>query len=190
MSTFESLHPIFVHFPIALLSIYAVLECIRYKKLLKQVSFFYIKAFLAVVGFSAGLVAASAGPEGSAVHSWLGYSTFVRPTVRNIVEMHSTFASATLFIFGIIAFSYIVRLLNDHVSVWASKNETAKKVWKWLLCIGEYISRPAVVIPLAILGLVAVTITGSLGGAIVYGPNIDPVVSAVFYFLFGVPVVQ
>ena len=37
---------------------------------------------------------------------------------------------------------------------------------------------------MALAGLAAITITGALGGAVVYGPNIDPVVSAVYRF-FG-----
>ena len=45
-----NLHPIFVHFPIALFTLYALLECARFKKLQEQTYYFYLKAFLVITG--------------------------------------------------------------------------------------------------------------------------------------------
>jgi hypothetical protein len=40
-----------------------------------------------------------------------------------------------------------------------------------------------IIILLALLGLVLITITGGLGGAMVYGPNADPFFKPVFELL-------
>jgi uncharacterized membrane protein len=177
----EGLHPILVHFPIALLSLYAILECLRFKKLLAWQPFFYIKAFLVIVGGLAGIAAYSTGPEGMAVNGWSGYASMVgsngRPFVDQIVNMHSNFASLTLGIFSVIAVSYLV--------VWIQKIRPIQhSAWSVILKIANFIQKPAVIILLALLGLLAVTITGALGGSIVYGPNVDPVVSYAYHLFF------
>ena len=181
MNTIESLHPILVHFPIALLVIYAILECVRFKKITEWHSFFFIKAFLAIFGFLAAIAAFSTGPEGSAIHGWSGYTGMTgsngRPILRQIVDMHSNFATLTVIIFGIIAASYLV--------VWIQREYPINhKIWNYVLQIARFIQKPTVIIILAIIGLVAVTIAGSLGGSIVYGPDVDPVVSFIYHLLF------
>ena len=183
MNLYESYHPIFVHFPIALLSIYAILECIHYKRIAAKPAFVTVKAVFLITGFIMGLVAAGAGPEGGSVHSWLGYSTYVQPTVRDIVEIHSTFAEFTLIVFGIIAFSYIVRLCNFEKSTFA-------KYWKYIRVLADFIAKPWILVILALVGLVLITITGGLGGSIVYGPNVDTVASYVFHLFFSTIIVR
>ena len=36
-----NVHPLLIHFPIALLTVYVVMECLRFKKLLAEHSWFY-----------------------------------------------------------------------------------------------------------------------------------------------------
>ena len=181
MNFIESLHPILVHFPIALLTVYAILECVRFKKILEHHSIFYVKAFLTVVGFFAAIAAFSTGPEGSAVNSWSGYAGMTgsngRPIVHQIVDMHSNFATLTLIVFGIIAFSYLVVWIQRHYA-------PHYKIWDFFVSVACFIQKPSINIILAILGLVLVTVTGSLGGSIVYGPNVDPIVSFVYHLFF------
>ena len=191
ISNYESLHPILVHFPIALLSVYVILECLRFKKILKSSSLHAIKFFLVVVGFLAGIAAYAAGPDGQSIHAWSGYANISSPTVRQIVSMHSNFASWSLVVFGIIAFSYIVLWIRDvtisnpKFAAGSISNSWFMPVWRFIISIGEFIQKPFVIILLAIIGLIFVTITGALGGSIVYGPNIDPVVSFVFHLFFA-----
>ena len=52
-----NIHPLFVHFPIALLCIYSLLELIRFKKVLSRGYLFYTKAILVILG-TVGAVAA------------------------------------------------------------------------------------------------------------------------------------
>ena len=37
---------------------------------------------------------------------------------------------------------------------------------------------------IALVGIVVITITGALGGAIVYGPEVDPIVSVIYHLFF------
>jgi hypothetical protein len=53
----------------------------------------------------------------------------------------------------------------------------------WPNKYSAYLHRPYIIVPLALLGLIAVTITGGLGGAIVYGTHFDPFMAPVFKFL-------
>lgn len=149
-----NLHPIVVHFPIGLLTFYAVLELIRFKRIAEKPYWMNIKAILAIFGFLTALAAYLTGPEveGGAA--------------PRILEMHETFASATLLIFGIIALNYLLR--------WARHEGIHHRI---------PMLPNRVVITLAILGLVAITITGGLGGAMVYGTNFDPFMAPIFQLL-------
>ncbi len=144
------LHPIFVHFPVALLTVYAVLELIRFEKVTSRPYWFHVKAIFAIFG-SLGAIAAYATGNDHGAHSALG-------------QMHVTFATTTLIIFCIIGFSYLLEWFKPS---------------KYSL----FVMRPYIIIPLAVLGLVAVTITGGLGGALVYGTHFDPFMAPIFKLL-------
>jgi uncharacterized membrane protein len=67
-----NIHPIVVHFPIALLTLYGVLECVRWKKVMDFMHAFHVKATLVIAGTLGAIVAYISGPEvhGSALVSW------------------------------------------------------------------------------------------------------------------------
>lgn len=144
-----NIHPIIVHFPIALLTLYAVFELIRFKKVTSQPYWFQIKAILAVLGTLGAYVAAASGPDGGG---------------SALKEMHEQFASLTVLIFTIIALAYLLE-------------------WFFPSKYSNFVHRPYIIIPLAILGLVAVTVTGGLGGALVYGTQFDPFMAPIFKLL-------
>lgn len=54
-------HPIIVHFPIALLTCYGLMELVRLKKVLTSAHWFYIKAVFLLVGSAATLIAFKTG---------------------------------------------------------------------------------------------------------------------------------
>lgn len=164
-----NIHPIFVHFPIALLTVYAVLELIRFEKITDQAYYFYVKACLLIIGILTSSLALQTGEMAEDA---------VSRELHNLVEMHSTFANISTWIFAVLAVVYAVS--------WISKTEYNQKliegglskIWNLLLMIANKIMNNSfIMIILALLGLLAITMTGALGGAIVYGPDVDPIVS-------------
>ncbi|MBX4200336.1 hypothetical protein KW790_02665 [Candidatus Parcubacteria bacterium] len=145
------IHPIIVHFPVALLTFYSVFELIRFERVLSKPYWFFIKAVLVIFGELGAIVAFMTGPEegGGA-----------------LIDMHERFAIMTLIIFGIISLHYLLR---------------------WLRHEGYHLRLPTLpsflLVTLALAGLFAITITGGLGGALVYGTHFDPFMAPVFKFL-------
>lgn len=145
-----NIHPIVVHFPIALLTVYSLMECLRFRKVLELPHWFSIKASFVILGALGAAAAYVSGPEGAA-RSLLG-------------EMHESFAFATLVIFAGIALMYALE-------------------WFFPSKYSNVVMRPYIIVPLALAGLVVVTITGGLGGALVYGTTFDPFMAPVFRLL-------
>ncbi|KHO51327.1 MAG: hypothetical protein QT04_C0044G0036 [archaeon GW2011_AR11] len=56
-----NIHPIFVHFPIALLSLYAVMVLIRFRKVMGLPYWSYAKAILAIAGTLGAFAALQTG---------------------------------------------------------------------------------------------------------------------------------
>ncbi len=145
------IHPIIVHFPIALLMLYAVFECIRFNKVLDKPYWFYVKAILVIVG---------------ELMIFLTLMTAPNEREMGLVQVHQTFAFATALVFGLIALHYLLVWLKKE-----GKFNNIPTLPSWSLII------------LAIIGLVCITITGGLGGAIVYGTEFDPLMAPVFKLL-------
>lgn len=144
------LHPIFVHFPIALLTIYAVLELIRSEKVTSKPYWFHAKALFAIFGALGALAAYLTGPE--------------QAEAVPLGAMHANFGLATLVVFGIVGLSYLLE-------------------WFMPTKYSLFVMRPYIIMPLAVAGLILVTITGGLGGALVYGTNFDPLMAPIFKIL-------
>ncbi len=174
-----NIHPIFVHFPIALLTIYAIMELLRFKKIKELPYFFYSKAIILIIGALSSSVALQTGEM--AEHAIARGSE-----IRKIVNMHSFFAGFSSNIFAILAIVYAIS--------WINKSEFAKKILSKVTNIGivnklwifaskiaeKILVNDILMITLAIIGLVTITITGALGGAIVYGPDVDPIVHFIY----------
>lgn len=56
-----NIHPLFVHFPIALLTVYAVAELLRFKRLTSQVWWWNVKTLLLGVGLLGGFATLQTG---------------------------------------------------------------------------------------------------------------------------------
>ncbi|MDE2030923.1 MAG: hypothetical protein KGI58_01535 [Patescibacteria group bacterium] len=171
-----NIHPIFVHFPIALMTLYAIAELIRHKKLADTVYWFHVKAILVITGTLTAFLALSTGDD--AEH-------LLKADLRPLINMHANFAAASTLIFGFIALIYLI--------VWIKKSELDQQLsksligdmWKSISNIANYILKTStIMIVLALIGLIAITITGGLGGAIVYGPNVDPIVGFIYHLFF------
>ncbi|MBP7966917.1 hypothetical protein KAZ66_01465 [Candidatus Woesebacteria bacterium] len=197
-----NIHPILVHFPIALLTIYAILEIAiplkikafrlfkwdipevspRFEKmyqLLINPIWISIKAFLVILGTVLTFATLQTGEW--AEHMYMSYATdytaFAQSEVGQLIELHSTFATATVIIFSILAVAYLLRLVPLLVSLPQSMLAVSAKIQNIVLNV--YIA-PL----LALLGIIAITITGALGGAIAHGSDTDPVVQMIYSLFF------
>lgn len=169
------IHPIFVHFPIALLTIYAIAELIRFRKLINTIYWFYVKAILVIVGTLSAFLALNTGE---------GAEDSVSRSLRPLVEMHSSFASVSTWIFGIIAIIYLISWINKSEFNQRIQVSSIGNQWNKVVVIVNRILNSSFIILLALIGLVLITITGGLGGAIVYGPDIDPIVNFIYHLFF------
>lgn len=170
-----NIHPIFVHFPIALMTFYAIAELMRFKKLTQTAYFFYVKAVFVIGGTVSAFLALNTGE---------GAEDLIDRSLRPLVEMHSTFASASTWIFGVISVLYLIS--------WINKSELNQKIsissfgsyWNKVVTLVNTILNSNFMLLIALVGLVVITITGALGGAIVYGPEVDPIVSVIYHLFF------
>src|SRR5579872_522003 len=101
-----NLHPIFVHFPIALLMVYSLMEFIRFKKVMERPYWFYLKAVFLMLG---GLGALAAYFTGDMAKHAVRAGNFI-PSVGNfnqVVSMHQSFAILSVAIYGLLAAGYL-----------------------------------------------------------------------------------
>ncbi|MBI3231686.1 MAG: hypothetical protein HYZ51_01235 [Candidatus Doudnabacteria bacterium] len=163
-----NIHPIFVHFPIALFSVYTFFEVLRFPFLTRQAWYFYVKAVLVIAGSLASFVTAATG---------LMAQKFMEG--HPALEYHEFFALLTAVVFVVVALSYALS--------WYAREKAASGVIleSWLVKLTQWIVNGKAVILLAVLGFITLTITGGLGGVMVYGTEADPFFKPVYNLLVG-----
>lgn len=165
---FMNIHPIVVHFPIAFLMIYGMCELIRFKIITGKPYWFYIKAFLAIVGILSAFAAYQAGD--AIEHQF-------EAEYGNVMRVHADFAVLSIIIFGIAAASYFVAWVNRVKSL-------SWPLWGLATRIQKLVLETPIVIILAVAGLVAISITGALGAAIAHGTDSDIFVRFIYRMFF------
>ncbi len=164
------IHPVIVHFPIALLTLYALLELVPFKKTWTDPKWIFAKRVLLFVGTLAVFAALETGEaRGGEV---------IEPGTA--LAYHEKVATVTEFVFIILAGSQLIMTVTNVVTRFVSKREWMYVIWKILEKIAKFLTLRPVVIVLALFGLICVTFTGALGGGMVYGPEADPMVKAVY----------
>lgn len=156
-----NLHVIFVHFPVALLTIYAIMELARFRFLRSLPYWFYLKAALLILGELGALAALATGD--AAEHLFRA-----RPDLRPLIETHSTFGGITGAFFGALAILYL--------AAWFGKTRTSNRVTG----IAERFLGSAWMILFGLIGLGLITVTGALGGTIAFGPDVDPLARFIY----------
>lgn len=148
-----NVHPIFVHFPIALLMLYSLVELIPLNRVLPwwKINWLPIKRFLLYVGTLAAI---------PTILSGLLAKTIVGESA--LIDLHETVALTTITIFTILS------ILNLLLQLKRIKPSSGKTVLIKVLTVA------------GILGLVLV---GSLGASIIYGTQFDPIASFVTHLL-------
>ncbi len=171
-----NIHPILVHFPIALLTIYALMEMIQYKKLKNTDYWFNSKATLVIIGTIFAYLSLSTGE--------LGISLYARSYLP-LINLHELIATTTTYIFSFISLIYLFSLINKIELKLKIIKLISKKWWVNTVNFSNYVlNKNIIIVSLAVLGLIAILITGGLGGAIVYGPNVDPIVNFIYHLFF------
>lgn len=168
-------HPLIVHFPVALLSVYCFFEIFRFRKLLLSEVFFYVKAVFVILGSISLLPAYLSGEI--IQHEF--------EDVERVVEVHSAFAKSAIAVFGIIAFFYLVELVGKNSAIIYKLGNKANFVLKITKIVDDIVFKKHLIVILALLGFFIMMMLGALGGIIAHGPDIDPFTSIVYRILFG-----
>ncbi len=163
------LHPIFVHFPIALLFIYSLLKIAPLEKFLPKISWAHIRQALLVFGFLGALAALTTGEIAEELNN----------PVHDVVEMHSFFAALSIWLYGLLLGSEFLPIINPMLT----KVNALKFVLPVTLTVEKILSNKWLAGILAIAALLAILVTGLLGGVMVYGTSADPLAPIVLYLL-------
>src|SRR3989338_7422232 len=155
-----NIHPIIVHFPIALLFLYSIIKIIPFSKLWPNVSWRHIERALLFVGVFGAIAALITGPIAKEL---------VQPKAE-LVNAHSNFAYLSAYIFGallvgeliaIFKFQYLIGLKSEKIKI-------------FLFFLERIFSDKIISKLLAFIGFVSIILTGMLGGVMVYGLSADP----------------
>lgn len=149
-----NVHPLLVHFPIALLTIYSLLEIVPIKRIRKLPYWFYVKASFLIFGFISILPTILAG--------LIIEEQFTEQ--NKLVNLHSKFGELSALIYMVLATIYAYS--------WINKLQAKMPINSIFAGI------------IAVAGLISVLITGALGGTIVYGPNLDIFTSLIYKSFF------
>lgn len=164
-----NIHPIFVHFPIALLTVYAFFEMISWGKLQKNITWLWIKAALLWTGF---LSAFPTLETGEMAEDLFGSS--------ELLERHEFFGVASVWVFGVIAGLYAIFFLNQYLMHNSKQlSAQAEKGIKIINVVLFFFAQPWRFL-FALAGFALLSIAGALGGALAHGPNADPVVRFIY----------
>ncbi len=167
----QTIHPMLVHFPVAMVSLYAILEIGSVIPFIRKLELDITKAILLGVGFVFGILSSQTGEM--LEHSFRG--------IHDLVEAHATWASITNIIAGILFVIYVRYLLKPWCTkISASSPSFAKFAEKISSIITQIKEKRWLLIILACCLLAAVTVTGALGAAIVHGQDVDPVVNFIY----------
>ena len=164
-----NIHPLFVHFPIALLVVYSVLTILPLPKWFPKFAWRQIRQIVLLFGVLGAVAASSTGEIAEKL---------VRPD-HDLVEMHAFFAATSTWIYGVLLVGEVLLYVNNFLQ----KKGMFTSVIPFLLWVEKCITHRIVTALLAFLGLLAISVTGLLGGVMVYGATADPVAPFVMNLL-------
>jgi uncharacterized membrane protein len=164
-----NIHPIIVHFPIALLLLYSIIKILPFARFFPKVAWRDIERVLLLFGVLGAFAASATGELAEKL---------VSPN-HKLVEAHSMFAGASTWLYGALLIGEILAIIN--------KTTIAKINIAPLSKLGAFLERilchPGLSKFIAFLALIAIATTGLLGGVMVYGLSADPVAPFVLKML-------
>ncbi len=164
-----NIHPIFVHFPIAFLFSYSLIAIFPFNKWFPKIAWRQIKTVLLFAGVLGAFAANITGEVAEHI---------VRPD-HKLVETHATFALMSVWIYGLLLFGELLTILSSVVI----PKYNIRAFDSLMSPIHKLLTSNIVVKLLAVAGLVAISVTGLLGGVMVYGVSADPVAGLVLKIL-------
>jgi len=167
-------HLVVLHFPIALLMLYAGIEIISIRKLRELPYLFYVKAVLVIVGAISAIVTRQTGKMIEHEYEF----------VKQVVEKHELFANITTILFSFLALLYVIAWIRTAGEWKFLEHKSIHWLWKILVKVQVVFYRRPILVVVALSGLLAVTITGALGGTIANGPNTDPLAHFIYFLFF------
>lgn len=164
-----NIHPLLVHFPIALLFLYSIIKILPLARWFPNVAWRQVERVLLVVGFLGAYASLLTGE--TAEH-------LTRPD-RNLLEMHSVFATLSTWLYGALLAGELLSMLNP---ILVAKN-LVPQLAKITIVLEKILCHNIFSKILALVALVAIIVTGMLGGVMVYGVSADPVAPFVLKIL-------
>lgn len=174
-----NIHPLFVHFPIAFLILYAICELLRFKAFQSLPYWFYIKAILVIIGTAFAYIAIAAGEAAEHI------VTKDKPFLKPLIEAHAGYAGASTLIFSVLAFCYLVAWLEKIFGSAFFENKTLMAITYFIIKVKNLFIETKLVLLFALAGLITMIITGALGASIVYGPDADFIVKFIYTIIIG-----
>lgn len=164
-----NIHPIIVHFPVALLFVYSVIKILPFRKWLPNFAWKDVEVVLLIFGLLGAFASISTGEIAEELSNPSG----------KLVETHAFFATLSTWLFGLLLAGEVLAYVNTKVF---SRPDFAK-YQKWPSLVERILTHKVFSKVLALLGLMAITLTGMLGGIMVYGLSADPLAPMVLKLL-------
>lgn len=164
-----NIHPIIIHFPVALLFLYSIIKILPLVKWLPDIHWKHIKRTLLFVGVLGAFAAILTGDTAREI---------MQPDTQ-LVEAHENFAYLSAWLYGLLLLGEIASVAKSQYSskIHSKMLQTCMTFIEKVLCNGV-VSKL-----LAFFGLIAISVTGLLGGVMVYGPSADPLAGIVLKIL-------
>ncbi len=163
-----NLHPFFVHFPIALLSVYALGELATAVWWRRNETARHIKGALAILGGIALIPAIAFGLYAEELYE----RSAAGENLRALIELHAGFALFTAAVFGFVALAYTFVFAAGCVRTDAFFSRVGKP-YHFAVAFSRRLIEGWGINALALLGLVVLLITGTLGAALGHGADAD-----------------
>lgn len=169
-----NIHPIIIHFPIACLILYTMIEVLGLFSSKVKINFVNTKYFLLFVWVVGAFVA---------LQTWEIAEHLMSKS--SLIETHSLFANLTYFAYTIISIFYLIRLAIDYRRGEKYRNQSLQKKLPQILSVLNNQYSYYIIVMISIVWSILLSITGALGGAISHWPNADPMVRFVYDMLIS-----
>ncbi len=153
-----------MHFPIALLVLYSIIKIVPFSRWFPRVAWKDIERVLLAVGLLGAYAAIMTGENARSLN--------LPP--NDLVEWHRTFARLSTWLYGALLIGEVSAIANARLVL------QPNAVVKFLERIFNHKVFSRLI---AAAALVSITVTGMLGGAMVFGPTADPLAGLVLRLL-------